>query len=262
MTNIQLRKYPIHRNNLFNIMFYLESMKTRFYELFKIKKPIIGMIHLAGNQDEKVKRALEELLIYEEEGVNGAIIEDYHGTPEDVYKTLEQSSKLNLKIIQGVNVLRNPYSAFKLASDFGARFIQFDSVQTPDLDLEKYEKLRKEYSEIIVLGGVGFKYTLPTGNPLKVDLEEGKSRCDAIVTTGSGTGIETPIEKLKKYKKLLGDFPLIDGAGVNLDNIEEQLKIADGAIIGSFFKPNGDTTLTVEAKNVKAIMNVIPRLGK
>ena len=43
--------------------------KNRFRELF-LRKAIIGMIHLAGkNREDRVKRALEELRIYEEEGV-------------------------------------------------------------------------------------------------------------------------------------------------------------------------------------------------
>ncbi|MEK6860094.1 MAG: BtpA/SgcQ family protein [Nanoarchaeota archaeon] len=233
-------------------------MEKNLNAIFQINKPIIGMIHLAGEDDKgKVKRALEELSIYQEEGVDGAIIEDYHGTSQDVCKTLRESLTKEFTIIRGVNVLRNPYSAFKLAFDFGARFIQFDSVQTPDLNLELYNQLRKEYPNIAVLGGVGFKYISPTGNPLEIDLAEGKSRCEAIVTTGSGTGIETPVEKLRECKRLLREFPLIVGAGVNLGNVQEQLQICNGAIVGSYFKPNGNTHLFIDRKKVKDLMDIV-----
>ena len=111
--------------------------ENKFRDLFKIEKPVIGMIHLEGDsRDDRVRRALEELAIYEEEGVNGAIIEDFHGDISDVFETLKESSKLGLKIVRGVNVLRNPYLGFNLAYDFGAEFVQFDSVQTQDLDLK------------------------------------------------------------------------------------------------------------------------------
>ena len=227
-------------------------------KLFSVKKPIIGMIHLAGdNSKERVRRALDELVIYDEEGVNGVIIEDYHGTFQDVFETLSQSSNQDFKIVKGINILRNPYSAFKLASRFKVKFIQFDSIQTKNLDLKFYEEHRKEYPDIVVLGGVGFKYTSPTGNPLNIDLEEGRSKCEAIVTTGSGTGMETPLNKLREYKRLLNDFPLIVGAGVNLDNVYDQLSITDGAIIGSYFKPGGDTNLPVDRKKVKTLMEVV-----
>ncbi len=221
--------------------------KNKFQELFR-RKAIIGMIHLAGkDKEERVKRALEELRIYQEEGVDGAIIEDFHGNEGDLLEALKQSSEKRFSIVRGVNVLRNPYSAFEIASRFGARFIQFDSVQTQDLDLEKYDEMRRLYPKILVFGGVGFKYTSSTGNSLELDLREGRLRCETIVTTGEGTGIETPIDKLREFRSYLGEFPLIVGAGVNLDNVYEQLRITDGAIIGSYFKPNGDTHFRIES---------------
>ncbi len=229
-------------------------MRKSFYEIFNNKKPIIGMIHLAGNSEqEKINRALEEISIFEEEGIAGALIEDYHGFPEDVVNTLEAISKKETKLIIGINILRNPYSGFQIANEFGAKFIQFDTVQTSDIDLKKYNELRKKYSNIIVLGGIGFKYTFPTGNTLEQDLYEGKLRCEAIVTTGEGTGIETPLQKLRDFRKILGDYPLISGAGVNKRNIKEQLNVADGAIIGSYFK-NYNTRKKIKRYHVRKLV--------
>jgi len=229
-----------------------------FNKLFSVKKPLIGMIHLAG--DKPIKRALEELLIYEEQEIDGAIIENYHAISDYIPEVLKESYSLNLKIIKGVNVLRNPYTAFNIASNFDAKFIQFDSIQTPDLNLQEYEFQRKKYPNIYVLGGVGFKYLPPTGNPLKKDLDETKPRCEAIVTTGTGTGIETPIRKLKQYKELLKDFPLIVGAGVNKENVYEQLKITNGAIIGSAFKVDNNTHNKLDIKKIKDIVDIVKTL--
>ena len=233
---------------------------NKFFRLFGTNKPIIGMIHLAGkNKRQKIKRALEELAIYEEESIDGSIIEDYHGDYWDVYETLRESeTKFNL--IRGINLLGNPYLSFNLATKFGCRFVQFDTIQTNELNVGKYRQLIKQYQEIVILGGVRFKYTKPGENSLKKDLEDGIQRCDAIVTTGEGTGIETPIEKLKEFRNLLEDFPLLVGAGVNLDNIYSQLKITDGAIIGSYFKLNGNTYLPVDRKKVKDLMDVVKKL--
>ncbi|MBT6995414.1 membrane biogenesis protein [Candidatus Woesearchaeota archaeon] len=221
-------------------------------------KPLIGMIHLAGgSKKEKIELALSEMKIYQEEGINGVIIEDYHGSPEDVVSVLHQISKYNFKIIKGINLLRNPIKSFDLAKEFGAKFVQFDSVQTPNLNLELYQTQRKKHKHMTVLGGVGFKYIPPTGNTLEKDLIEGKSRCEAIVTTGSGTGIETPLDKLREFKNLLGEFPLIIGAGVNLENIRSQLMIGDGAIIGSYFKPQGNTQLPVDRMKVRSLVEAV-----
>jgi predicted TIM-barrel enzyme len=236
-------------------------IEREFAKLFAVKKPIIGMIHLAGGRHERISRALEELAIYEAEGVDGAIVEDYHGTSDDVKEALTQARGRFNRLVLGVNVLRNPYQGFEIADAFGARFVQFDSVQTRDLKPELYDIMRTGYPAITVLGGVGFKYIPPTGNPLGVDLAEARLRCEAIVTTGEGTGKETPLGKLLQYRReLLGNFPLIVGAGINLQNVETQLSIVDGAIVGSYFKPEGDTQKKVDRNRVKDLMNVVRKI--
>ena len=55
------------------------------------KIPIFGMVHLAG--ENPVKRALDELAIFDEEFVDAAIIENYHGSVLDVVETLDAISK-------------------------------------------------------------------------------------------------------------------------------------------------------------------------
>ncbi len=237
-------------------------MSFKLGDLFSSKKPLIGMIHLAGNgESEVIRRALEELAIYSEEGIDGAIIEDYVGSPRDIENVLRESERYLQELVLGVNCLSDPYSAFKLAMVYGAKFVQFDSVQAQHLDLKLYEKLRREFPQIAVLGGVGFKESQqPTGNSLEEDLRQAKSRCEVIVTTGSGTGIETPIEKLREYKAKLGPFPLFVGAGVTAQNVSEQLGIADGAIVGSYFKLRGDVEAPVNRNRVRKVARPVREL--
>ena len=233
-------------------------MNCKFKKLFLVNKPIIGMIHLAGDGlNEKTIRALSELELYQEEGIDGAIIEDYHATGVDLVTVLGEISKREWRIKLGVNWLNNPYGVFELANNYGASFVQLDSVQGTK---DRYISQRKEFSDLVVLGGVGFKYQPDSGKTLREDIEEGKPRCDAVVTTGEGTGIETPIKKLKKFRVLLRDYPLISGAGVNLSNIYEQLQIADSVIIGSYFKPEKNTHLSVDRIKVHDFMSVVRKL--
>ena len=91
-------------------------MRKTFSELFGEKKPIMGMIHLAGdNRVGRVKRAMKEMELYEEEGVDGAIVEDYHGNASDVYWTLKEVSKNRSNLVVGVNLLRDPHGGFVYA---------------------------------------------------------------------------------------------------------------------------------------------------
>ncbi len=241
-------------------------MNKNFYNLFGNGKIVLGMIHLAGkNSDEKVKRALEEIKIYEEEDLDGAIVEDYHGSLIDVEETLKILYKNNsIKIKVGINTLKNSYLSLELADRYGADFVQFDTIQASAgsennhqrFNENLYNSLREKYPHICVFGGVRFKYIPPTGKTLEEDILDGISKCDAIVTTGSGTGIETPIEKLRDFRKIMKDFPLIVGAGVNDKNISEQMDIADGAIIGSYIK-DYDTQAKVQKERVRKLVDLV-----
>lgn len=82
-------------------------------------------------------------------------------------------------------------------------------------------------------------------------------RCDAIVCTGSGTGIETPIEKIDDFKATVGDFSVIVGAGVTLSSASETIRRSDGMIVGSWFKHKHDAYNMVNEKYVKEFMEVI-----
>ena len=88
-------------------------------------------------------------------------------------------------------------------------------------DEEIMERMKKE-TEIYYRNGV--------------DAVLAKQRCDAVVTTGEGTGKDCPTEKLVEFRSVLSDFPLIVGAGVTADNVCEKLQFADGVIIGSWLK--------------------------
>ncbi|MGK0232296.1 MAG: putative TIM-barrel enzyme, partial [Patescibacteria group bacterium] len=86
---------------------------------------------------------------------------------------------------------------------------------------------------------------------------EGIQRADAIVTTGEGTGLETPLQKLIDFRKASDEFPLIVGAGITKENISEQLRYANGAIIGSYFKQDGEITQVVDSKRVSRLMSIV-----
>jgi len=65
-------------------------------------KPIIGMIHLSGTYP--IERAIEEIKIYEDFGIDGIIVENYHAGVSDVIDVL---SVINTKLEIGINILPN-----------------------------------------------------------------------------------------------------------------------------------------------------------
>ena len=232
---------------------------------FKHVKPLIGMIHLSGSNGEVVRRALKELEIYENEGLDGAIIENYHC--QDLGKlcmVMHESRKM--RIARGVNILPLEFHrAFSIAKEYGASFIQLDIVagrydEAPQgIDVREFTMERRYHPEIAVLGGVHFKYYTPRTD-LYQDLIEGKSFAEVVVVTGSGTAEETPLEKIKEFRRHLGSHSLYVGAGLTPENALAQLRIADGAIVGSYLKKDGKTSNPVDAGRVKELVRVVKTL--
>lgn len=227
-------------------------------EVFGVDKPIIGMVHLSGyGADEKMYIAKREIEIMYRNGVNAILVENYYGDHQDVENALKYLQESYSDHVYGVNVLDDPDVAFDLARKYNAKFVQIDSVcghalPQYDAELAKYlERLRGD-RDIFLLGGVRFKYTQHlSGRSLEEDLRIGMERCDAIVVTGAGTGITTDLEKIKSFRNILGDFPLIVGAGMTAETAQEQLAFSNGAIVGSYFKEGGITDYPVDENRVK-----------
>jgi uncharacterized protein len=236
------------------------------YDKIFCKIPILGMIHLAGK--EPVKRALEEITIFEEEGIDGAIIENYHGSVEDVIQTLKKTASMKPKIVIGVNVLPNEFEqAFTLSHKYSADFIQIDNVagryNSGEIDYDAYSACKQRYPNVITLGGVWPKYYIPVkDSDLEVDLKEAKTRAEAIVVTGAGTGMETPLKKIRKFREIIGGHPLVVGAGLTVDNAYDQLCISDGAIVGTYFKIDGDTKNPVDREKIREFMSIVRKARK
>ena len=239
-------------------------MEYKFLKIFDTTKPVMGMLHLKGeNEKEALKKAYEETEIMVDNGVSAVIVENYFGKYEYVEYVLHDFCRNNVKFIYGMNLLGDDENSFTLAQKYGASFLQLDSVAghlTPEDDV-KFEKRimswRKNYDGAVI-GGVRFKYQpYLSGRSLEEDLKIGMSRCDAIAVTGEGTGLPTEVSKLLEFRNIVGDFPIVVAAGVTPDSCKAQFEVADAAIIGSYFKDTYKDTGDVCRKHVVEMMNAV-----
>ena len=231
------------------------------------------MIHLAGS----VADSLDEINILAGEGVDGIIVENYHGEISDMEDVLKRIK--DTKLIVGLNVLPNEYKqAFEMADKYDANFIQLDYVagrylqhggsmfssikyNFKEIDHNDYIETKNTYPKISVLGGVHPKYYTPAPDSnIELDIKQGMERAEAIVVTGDATGKETPLNKIKEFRIILGEHPLIIGAGLTPKSVAEQLSIADGAIVGSTFKQHGITTQKIQRNLVTEFMNEVKKI--
>lgn len=223
-----------------------------FYSLFKNRKPLIGMIHTNKTQSVgMLDLAMREIDLYLKHGVY-PLVENYYGSVADCEQVLAWLHEAHPEAVFGVNILGCENEAFRLAEKYGAKFIQVDSVcghLEPKNDAayaERLAELRKTV-DVVLMGGVRFKYQpVCSGRTLEEDLLLGMERCDAIVCTGEGTGIPTPMGKVEEFKAVLNDFPVVVGAGVTLNTVAETFEKADGAIVGTWVKTNHETNCPVD----------------
>ena len=241
-------------------------MKT-FRDVFPTPKAVIGVIHLKGTDDADIKeRAVREISLYAENGLDGILFEDYFGSYPYLEWALSYAEKAALPVPYGVNCLNFDSLCFKLARDHNCDFLQLDSVvghvkPRDEASLDAFFALERPQTSALVLGGVRFKYQpVLSAESTEADLLTAQRRCDAVCVTGDGTGMQTPLEKIAHFKNALGGFPLVICSGVTDLNCEEQLRIADAAVVGSFFKDSGKDTGDVSAAKIRQLMEKVRSL--
>ena len=241
---------------------------SRFGKTFDTLKPILGMLHLAGDGPAaKLAQAEEEARIMAGEGVDGLVVENYFGDADDVERVLDRLGGLALGARLGVNVLRDDARAFALAARYPVDFIQVDSVAghlPPEADEAFAAGLaaRREGVTALLLGGVRFKYQpILSGRSEEEDVRIGAARCDGLVVTSDATGQPTDLQKLARFRAVTGEtYPLLIGAGLTEGNAAQQLAQADGAVVGSWFKHDHKDTGRVEASHVARLMRAVRSL--
>jgi len=282
----------------------VEEWARRFYskrllsirDLFKVDKAIIGMVHLLPLPgapayegwpiDTIVERAVGEARVYEENGVDGVIVENmwdlpyYSGAPrippEEVaaHAVAAREVVKSVRVPVGITVIHNGGRvALGIAKAAGARFVRVCLYtgaavwDTGELDhgvaAELLRLRRYLYAEDIKLFADVVKKHSVTFPGIDLATHTRWSDfylADAVIVTGRITG-EPPLpEDVKLVKEVVGDTPVIVGSGLTPENAEKLLKYADGAIVGTYFKVNGVTQNPVDPERVRRLMSVVRRL--
>lgn len=240
-----------------------------FKEVFPADKAVLAMLHLRGDSPEDIlERAKKEADLLFGCGVDAVIVEDYFGSEEDVVSVLKWLQAERPHYCYGVNVLDQFAKSYELAERYGAKFMQVDSIcghliPVEDAEYETECKAFHDRGTVLIMGGVRFKHKdVLSGRSLEEDLKLGMERCDAIVVTGVGTGINTEIEKIREFRAVMGEFPLIVGAGLTPDTVADQLSVGDGGIVGSCLKEGGRADADVSRENTMKFMDAVRALRK
>lgn len=274
--------------------FYSKRLKN-LKEIFKVDKPIIGMVHLiplpgspaynGWSMDTVIEKALRDARTLVENGVDGLIVENMWDLPYYVAKEVPPEEMTahavaarevvkSFDVPVGITVIHNGGRvALAIAKAAGAKFIRdclltgsylWDTGQLDHGNATELLRMRKWlYAEDIKIFADVYKkhaVTFPGIDPETHAIWSDFYMADALIVTGRMTGQETPLELVERVKKAAPDRPILIGSGLNPDNALKLLKVADGAIVGTYFKYGGITQNPVDPERVRKLMNVVKKL--
>ena len=267
-------------------------MKEKFFKLFKTAKPIIAMVHfpaLPGSPLYDSKLGLDyilestekDLIALQNAGVDAVMFGNENDRPYEFNVNAAATStmayvigSLKSKIIVpfGVNVLWDPMSTIALAASTGAHFVReiFTGTYASDMgiwspDAGKAMRYRNtlKRNDLLMFYNISaeFAYSLDRRSVA----ERAKSSVfssipDAVLVSGQITGESVKLNDLKEVKELLPEIPVLANTGVKIENVENTLNIADGVIIGSSLKVNGDTWNPVDPLRVIDFMTKVNKI--
>ncbi|MGD0721620.1 MAG: BtpA/SgcQ family protein, partial [Roseiarcus sp.] len=87
------------------------------------------------------------------------------------------------------------------------------------------------------------------------------SLADAILVSGALTGHAVDASDLRKVREAVPATPLFANTGVTIDNVRDIFAIADGCVIGTHFKVDGDTWNPVDGDRVRRFMDAVGALA-
>ena len=248
---------------------------------------LIGMVHVPplpgsprwdGSMDRVIAAALADARALINGGMDALLIEN-HGDAPFTPGRVEPATVAALAVVArevrsalpgatlGINVLKNDArAALAVACAVGARFIRVNvhaGVVAADQGLvhsDAYGTLRDRRllgADVQIFADVGGKHATPLA---PVDLEQHardlrhRGLADGLVVSGPATGAATSLTDVKRVRGAVPDVPILVGSGATPHTAAELLSIADGLIVGTSLKRNGDVAAPVDPERVRRLV--------
>lgn len=260
---------------------------TSIKKIFGVEKPIIGMVHIPplpgsprfeGNMSSVINKAKKDANSLAQGGIDGIMVENLGDNPwfkSEIPKETLSAITLVAKVVNdevdipvGMNVLRNAAeTALAISRVIGGKYIRVnvltDALVTDQgiiegcaADLIRYRK-ELDSKDIKIFADIHSKHAAPLSErPLEEVAKDCVERgmADALIVTGPRSGSAAKKEDIKNTKNAVPKTPVIVGSGINRENLETALKYADGAIVGTSLKKEGEIENPVDLDRVKGLM--------
>ncbi len=263
-------------------------------QLFGTSKPIIAMCHLMALPGDPhydrvcgmgwiIEQARKDLCALQDGGVDAVMFSNEFSLPYltrvDTVTVAAMARIIgelmpDIRVPFGVNVLWDPKASLDLAIATGGRFVReiFTGVYASDFGLWNTnvgETIRHQHH--IAAEHVKLLFNIvPEAARYLADREIAaiarstvfNNHPDALCVSGLVAGMQTDASVLQAVKAAAPNTIVFANTGVNLDNVDQQLAIADGAVVGTAFKEDGVFEKHVDKQRVKTFMDRVKDLRK
>ncbi|NTI19782.1 BtpA/SgcQ family protein [Agrobacterium rhizogenes] len=256
------------------------------------KKVVISMAHIGAlpgsplyNADGGVQKLIDDVMTDVEKlqdgGVDAIMFGNendrpyvFKGSPESIaaMTAIVQAIKPAIKVPFGVNYLWDPSASVAIGAVTGASFVReiFTGLFASDMGLWQPDcasasrlrsSLRRDDMKLLFNINAEFAYSLDQ-RPIALRARSAvfSSLADAILVSGPITGQPAEQSDLRAVCEAVTDVPVFANTGVNLDNVRDVLTVAQGVVIGTHFKIDGNTWNAVDGSRVKQFMDLVETL--
>ena len=261
---------------------------SNYKRVFGEGKPVIAMVHLgalpgaplhdgAGGLEALVEGARRDLEALQAAGVDAIMFGNENDRPYELKVDTASSATMayvvgrlasEIRVPFGVNVLWDPQATIAVAAATGAAFVReiFTGAYasdmgfwTPDAGAAMRYRNRLGRSDLAMLYNVSaeFAHSLDA-RPVAERARSAvfSSLPDAVLVSGSITGEAARMEDLESVKRALPKTPVLANTGVKHATVADVLRVADGCIVGSALKYDGDTWKTVDPARAAEFMRL------
>lgn len=259
-----------------------------FRSVFGDKKPVIAMVHLLplpgtplydadGGIDAIVEAARKDLKALQDADVDAVMFGNENDRPYELKVDTASTATMAYVIGQlrtsiekpfGVNVLWDPMSTVALAAATGASFLREILTGTYASDMGPWtpnageamrylHRLRRP--DVAMLANVSAEFAWSLDRRELADRARSavfSSIPDAILVSGAITGEAAEMEDLQSVKAVLPGTPVLANTGVRHNTVADVLRVADGCVVGSSLKVDGDTWKPVDAARAAEFMRL------
>ncbi len=242
--------------------------------------PLPGSSLYDGDDQKVIDQALSDLDIYEKAGVDSILLENDHDLPyiqppldekgvalmTEICKQVRKrfNGPVGIQMLEAANI-----TSLEIAAEADLDYIRVEAFVFAHVGgsgiingsagkiLRRRKELKAEH--IKVFADVKKKHgshSLTIDLDIKDEIMQAEFfLVDGVIVTSQFTGLNPDKNDLIKAKSAT-KLPVLIGSGMNVDNITDYLPLADGFIVGSYFRKGGKFLEKLEPERLNKFMDL------